>query len=547
MLGNHRIAISMLVFLAVFLAGCSGGGGGGGNSTGSGLNGNVVGSINPTSTSGGSGSVTVTLDGSNITTLAGSDGSFSLSGVPAGVYTLVAQSGNLAANMVVVVGGGASTNIGEVDLVPSGQVAGIVTDSSTKDPIPHALVTVTDTTTDTSSTPPHPVRAARTDANGGYSIDGLPAGTYLVTISKAGYTSGTLDITITAGATTNGDISLTAAPVSAGTVSGTVTETNSDGSTSPLEGVFVALAPAASTVTPGAAPPTAIGPSNTTISIGSVPPYREYYAYTASDGTYTINGVPAGSYTAYALRPGFQKASQSATVTANQTTTVNFTLTLLAISTGTITGTVTDSTTSNPISGATVVAIIYGPTPGSGGGSTQPPAAIALPNVQSRFLLSTRTNSSGVYTLTVPTATTAIVCYASGYESQSQTVSVASGATDTVNISLTPIPTATLSGVVSEEASGSTALTPVAGATVSISTSPIAQAASAAPITPATYSTTTDAGGNYSITIPEGTYVVTAQSGSAQSVPALVKLTGNTTHDIVIQQGIATPQVKNAS
>ena len=47
---------------------------------------------------------------------------------------------------VVVVAGGASTNIGEVDLVGSGQVAGVVRFVK-QNAVAGALVTVTDTTT----------------------------------------------------------------------------------------------------------------------------------------------------------------------------------------------------------------------------------------------------------------------------------------------------------------------------------------------------------------------------------------------------------------
>lgn len=553
MLCKPRIALWALAVLALALAGC-GGSGHGTSSTGPTETGNVLGTINPASAASGSGTVTVSLDGANVTTQTAANGSFTLPNVPAGVYTLVAQSGNSAADISVVVSGGASTNIGEVNLVASGQVAGVVTDSSTSNPIGGALVTVTDTTTSsTATTPPHPVRLAITDPTGGYSVDGLPAGTYLVTISKYGYTSGTLDITITAGATANGDIALTPAPVSAGTVSGTVTEQNSDGSTSPLAGVFVVLYSPTAVGTPMATPPTAIGPGKSTVTLFSVPPgFHEYYAYTASDGTYTINGVPAGPYTAYAIRPGFQSSNQSITVTANQTTTANFTLTLLAVTTGTITGQVTDASTGNPIAGANVTAVIYGPTPvtGSGGSSgssgsstTPPPPTVALPNVQSSFLLSTTTDSNGDYTLTVPTATAAVACNAAGYIPQVQAVTVAAGATVTANFSMAAIPntTVTLSGVVSETVSGTTS--PVSGATVTLTgASGILDPAVGSATK--TYTATTDANGNYSFTVPAGYYLLSASAtGGWIYSGQLLQLLASTTQNITLQQITVPPPV----
>jgi len=493
--------------------------------------------------------VTVSLDGTTQSTNVAADGSFNLGSVPSGIYTLVVKSGGQAGDVVVVVSGGSVTDVGDIDLVGAGQVAGLVTDSATGQPIAGAVVTVTDTSDSTTNQSPQPVRGTQTNNDGSYTVDALPAGAYLVTVSKAGYTSGTLDVTIAAGSTAEGDIKLVAVSAAAkGSVQGTVTTTNSDGSVTPLGGVFIALYPASGAApTPMPLPPTALGAGNQPVTIYSPgPSWLGYYAYTASDGTYTIAGVPAGAYTANAVRPGFQSATQSVTVVASQATIANFTLTLQQIPTGTVAGTVTDAATSQPISGATVTAIVFGPIPaggatggagGSNGASIQPPTATVLPIDPRRFLLSTTTDANGNYSLVVPTATYAIAASASGYESTEQTINVSQGATDTVNLTLTAISTikVTLSGTVTKETgAGTNVFDPVAGATVSISTSPFVIPDNSTPITVANYTATTDANGNYSIGIPTGVYDIYASSGGEYSVSSYVRLFADTTDNLVL-------------
>jgi len=190
-------------------------------------------------------------------------------------------------------------------------------------------------------------------------------------------------------------------------------------------------------------------------------------ATTDASGAYAITGLPPGTYTATATASGY--ASQSATVTlaAGTTTTQNF---ALAPNPGTITGTVTDAATAAPIAGATVS---Y-----SGG--------------------STTTNSSGGYTLAnVAEGSYTVTASATGYTSQSPTVTVGPGATATQNFALTP-PNGAITGTVVNATTGS----PISGATVSYSGG----------------STTTNGSGQYTLSsVAPGTYTVTASASGYSS------------------------------
>jgi phosphatidylinositol-3-phosphatase len=143
---------------------------------------------------------------------------------------------------------------------------------------------------------------------------------------------------------------------------------------------------------------------------------------TVSDGTggsitsngsgYTLNNVAPGTYTVTASATGY--ATQSAptvTVTAGATTTQNFALVPLP---GTISGKVSDFVTRVGISGATVS---YTGPGGSSGNTT--------------------TAGDGTYSLnTLPEGSYTVIATATGYNSQTDAVGVAPGATATQNFTL---------------------------------------------------------------------------------------------------------------
>ncbi len=136
---------------------------------------------------------------------------------------------------------------------------------------------------------------------------------------------------------------------------------------------------------------------------------------------------------------------------------------------GTLSGLIRDASTSTPLVGTTV-------------------------NVTGTSARTTTTNSSGSYTLTLPVGTYNISATRFGYLSGTSTgAAVIEAATTTRNIDLTVAPRRSVSGHVRDAASQ-----PIAGATVSVTGTPIASA-------------TTDENGAYSFaSVPEGSYSVRA-------------------------------------
>ncbi|MDZ7729947.1 MAG: carboxypeptidase regulatory-like domain-containing protein [Natrialbaceae archaeon] len=179
---------------------------------------------------------------------------------------------------------------------------------------------------------------------------------------------------------------------------------------------------------------------------------------TDGSGGYTITLAP-GSYTVTAAATSYQNASAAVSIVSNTTTTQNFSL---SPENGTITGTVTDES-GTPLANATVDA--------DG--------------------ISTTSDGSGLYSLNVTPASYNVTASQPGYVSNTTTVSVSPGATETQNFSLAA-QNGTISGTVLEPSGAA-----VAGATVTIDSSG--------------QSTTTAGDGTYTLTgVSAGTYNLTA-------------------------------------
>jgi thermitase len=143
---------------------------------------------------------TVNAGASAVTT--SSSGSYQISGLVAGVYSVNVSAPGYSAgsNTVTVSAGAAGTqNFSLVKTVTTGAIAGTVTDSSTGLPIPGAVVTA---------------GAASTTSNaaGSYTLSGLSAGSYTVSSTAAGYISGTRSGAVVAGSTTTVNLALAKAP-----------------------------------------------------------------------------------------------------------------------------------------------------------------------------------------------------------------------------------------------------------------------------------------------------------------------------------------------
>lgn len=244
-------------------------------------------------TRGGLGRAGVVLTAGGLTAITAQDGTYSLSGLPAGTYTLTpsqAETTFTPANRPVTVGP-SQLGLDFTATVNTYSVSGTVaTDAG-----PLAGVTLT-----------AGAASAVTSANGTYTLTGLVAGQYQVQPALAGYqfTPGTR--TVSLGPSQTG-VNFSAAPLF--NVSGTIT-------------------------VGGAALPGVV------VTAGGM------QAVTAGDGTYHLSGLLAGTYTATPMLSGyrFAPAFRAVTVGPDQTG-VDFT----AIPQFTISGSI--STGSGPLAG----------------------------------------------------------------------------------------------------------------------------------------------------------------------------------------------------
>ncbi len=225
-------------------------------------------------TSNGMGIANVTVSDGTRTATTDATGNYTLSGVPAGSYTLTpALSGYtfIPATRSVTV----SANVSGQDFTATGQqiptysVSGQVTHNGTA----LAGVTVSDGT-----------RTATTDATGNYTLTSVPAGSYTLTPALIGYTFTPATRSVTVSANVSGqDFTATAEQATTYSVSGRITTSNGTG----LAGVTV------STGTRGAT--------------------------TDTTGAYRITGLPAGNYRLTASLSGysFSPSSRSVNVAAS--------------------------------------------------------------------------------------------------------------------------------------------------------------------------------------------------------------------------------------
>ena len=214
------------------------------------------------------------------------DGSYTISGLLPGQYIVQARADNhaleyyleafnFASATPVSVTAGADRGNTDFTLEPAGTISGTVTQEVGGAPIGDVRVFASPAAL---GWPPEDIElGARTEGDGSYTIEGVPAGDYLVT-ALAGdqdyviefyddttFPASSTDVTVTAGADRGGvDFDL----IQGGSISGTIFE---DDGTTPIEGIEVfALR------TPDGTP---IG------FTGSGP-----------DGSYTLGGLPAGNY-----------------------------------------------------------------------------------------------------------------------------------------------------------------------------------------------------------------------------------------------------------
>ena len=290
--------------------------------------------------------VTVTLGTKSVTT--DSAGSFVISGIAAGTYTLViskdgyARYSNSAFNV--------SSNLSITLTMPQiFTLSGTVTSGTTTGPaLAGAIVSL------------NGAAMATTGSTGGFTISGIPAGTYSVGISKAGFNSFSnsalsitsnlsikaplLPITYTVGGTIRSGSST--GPVVSGakvTIAGQSVTTNSGGAysvagiapgTCPVSVTMNGFVPIAGTLSVSANQTLniALAPSTFTISgtvhtgstSGAVLPGATVSlgaksTTSGSDGRFTIDGITAGSYTLRVSKDGYTPFTYSLPISTSVT------------------------------------------------------------------------------------------------------------------------------------------------------------------------------------------------------------------------------------
>lgn len=299
-----------------------------------------------------------TITAQGISTTTDTSGNYTLANLPAGTTTITASATGFAnATASVTVTAGTTVTAPTITLGSnSGSVSGTVK-SSTGAAIAGASVGYGGGSTTTSST-------------GTYSLTGVPAGTIQLVASASGFQSSTQNVTITGGANTTANFTLTAAS-GGGTVTGKITNASSGAA---VAGATVSWSGGSTT-------------SNTS-------------------GVYTLTNVTAGTIKVTAGKTGYLSRTLSVGVTSGTTSTLNIPI----ATAGKISAKVLNSS-SVAVSGATVTI--------KGG-------VIAT-------TVTGLTGSTGIFTTNwIPVGTYTVTVSETGHTTQSKTATVSSGVTTTV-------------------------------------------------------------------------------------------------------------------
>ncbi|HZK85638.1 MAG TPA: cell wall-binding repeat-containing protein, partial [Desulfosporosinus sp.] len=190
-------------------------------------------------------------------------------------------------------------------------------------PVSSATVTLTDITDSTKK------YTGTTDADGNYSIPGVPDESYTVTVTKGSVTLGSGSVTVNGGDVTGGGGNITVTPPTppsdpTHTVTGTIKDTNNN----PVSGGTVTL-------------------TDTKDSS------KTYTGTTNGNGNYSISGVPDESYTVTVTKGSETLGSGSVTVNGGDVTGGGGDITVIS-PTYTVIGNVKDEETNAVVDGATL-------------------------------------------------------------------------------------------------------------------------------------------------------------------------------------------------
>ena len=301
-----------------------------------------------------------------------SNGSFSFEGVPAGGHTVtVSRVGYAPFNGAAQVQGDATTNLGRIRLSLADDTAalrGRVSDLQTGAPLAGVLVHVSGgMTTET-----------QTGADGSYGLLGLPAGTYSVSFTLAGYQVLSQQASLPARTAVTFSPALTKVgqpPPTTATIKGLVLNANGN---APIAGARVAIGTQSAT--------------------------------TGADGRFSLAGLAAGAFTASVSASAFDSVALTGVLANGDNDAGTIFLTETQANTRrTLIGTVTSSSSGAPITGAglTLNGVAAGQTDAAGQyriedtGSADVQLTVAAAGFVPRTV-ATRLENPGVYRLDVP-------------------------------------------------------------------------------------------------------------------------------------------------
>ncbi|MGG0857847.1 MSCRAMM family protein, partial [Metabacillus fastidiosus] len=218
-------------------------------------------------------------------------GKFTISNLPEGTFTIRGSANNYAVKLETITVTRGGTTVSNLTLRPDpASISGRVTNLQTSEPIASALVQV--------FIPGGtiPIWSTLTDSDGQYTLSRLPEGNYNIIFTANGFSSQTVNSTVTAGEAKVINISLAPLPLLT-TITGTVRDKTTG---LLLENVLIQVFDAQGRL----------------IAI----------TLTNRNGHYVISDLPGGTFTVQAKLNNFVTDSQTVTLAEGETKTVNFTL-----------------------------------------------------------------------------------------------------------------------------------------------------------------------------------------------------------------------------
>lgn len=256
-----------------------------------------------------------TQEGSLIeTAFVSTNGTFSIMGGRAGEYILTASAPTFETQTIgVTVQAGGVTNAHLILTSQASAITGTVRNSTTFTPVSGALVNVTDING-------LPIETAFTDNSGSFTVNGIPAGNFVVSAIATGFSNATAAVVTRSGQTASTDLSL-----------------------SPLPGIVVGFVSDATNSANITGAEIRISIASTGAVVGTV--------QSGNGGQYTFPSLAPGSYKAVAIANGYAAQFGGFTIAAGETTRFSFALQPLP---GRLRGSVTRVGSSTPAVGATV-------------------------------------------------------------------------------------------------------------------------------------------------------------------------------------------------